>query len=113
MKHFASILTALMMLNLVAPRSAHAGAEHIDFLANAVDGKAKKVQFSLIDDSSSTLVLKAGEDIINLRPGESVEVKLPTGIRIVVVESAAQSHKPGDIILETSTTLSGTIVHIR
>lgn len=113
MKYLASILTALVMLNLIPSRIAHVSEARIDLLENAALVKTKKVRFSLIGDSNSPLVLKAGEDIIKLSPSEPVEVKLPTGTRIVVVDSGTQSHKIGDMIVEISSALSGAIVHIR
>lgn len=102
----------LIALTLKAPQAAHAGVGHLDLLANAAIGKSKVVKFSLMNESGAPLVLKDGDDIIKLEPGKSADVKEPMGSRIVVVDGPMQSHKPGDVIVEVSGTLSGAIVHI-
>ena len=113
MKYLASISPIFIALTLMAPQAAHAGVGHLDLPANAAIGRSKVVKLSLINESSAPLVLKDGDDIIKLEPGKSIDVKEPMGSRIVVVNSPAQSHKPGDVIVEISGTLSGAIVHIR
>jgi hypothetical protein len=113
MKYIASISPIVMALTLMAPQAAHAGVGHLDLLANAAIGRSKEVKFSLIYESGSPMVLKDGDDIIKLQPGKSIDVKEPMGSRIVVVDSPVQSHKPGEVILEVSGTLSGAVVHIK
>jgi hypothetical protein len=112
MKSIASISPMLIALTLMAPQAAHAGVGHLDLFANAAIGKSKVVKFSLMNQSGAPLVLKDGDDIIKLKPGKSANVKEPMGSRIVVVDGPMQSHKPGDVIVEVSGTLSGAIVHI-
>lgn len=112
MKFIASISPMLIALTLMAPQAAHAGVGHLDLPANAAIGKSKVVKFSLMNQSGAPLVLKDGDDIIKLKPGKSADVKEPMGSRIVVVDGPMQSHKPGDVIVEVSGTLSGAIVHI-
>jgi hypothetical protein len=113
MKHLASISPIFIALTLMAPQAAHASVGHLDLPANAAIGRSKVVKFSLIDESGAPLLLKDGDDIIKLEPGRSTNVKEPMGSRIVVVNSPVQSHKPGDVIVEVSRTLSGAIVHIK
>jgi hypothetical protein len=113
MKYIASISPIWIALILIAPQAAHAGAGHLDLLENTAVGSSKVVKFSLINELGAPLVLKDGDDIIKLEPGNVTELKEPMGSRVVVVDSPVQSHKPGDVIVEVSGTLSGAIVHIR
>jgi hypothetical protein len=113
MKYIASFSPILIALTLMAPQAAHAKAGHLDLPVNAAIGRSKVVKFSLINESGAPLVLKDGDDIIKLEPGKSIDVKEPMGSRIVVVDGPVRSHKPGDVIVEISGTLSGAIVHIK
>jgi len=111
MKRHSSLVIAAIATSLLAP-SAIFAAPAIHSPVNAMFSKTKTIKFTLTNDSSSTMDLKVGDDLVKLDAGKSVNVNLPLGAR-VVANSATQFHQAGSVIAEVSNSLSGAIVHIK
>lgn len=79
---------------------------------SAMFGKTKMVKLTLVNDSGTSMQIKAGDDIITLETGKPVTVKLPPGSR-VIANTATPIHQAGSLIAEVSDSLNGATVHIK
>ena len=73
--------------------------------------KAQTVQFSLRNDSTSDIQLRAGDDSMTVAAGKKLSVKLAAGTRIVTGSDTA-TRKAGELIVEVSPSLSGATISI-
>jgi hypothetical protein len=74
-------------------------------------GKAKNVQLSLRNATSSDIELRAGDTVMKLAAGKTMSVNLPAGTR-VTTNKATAAHPVGDLLFEVSPSLSGATVAI-
>jgi hypothetical protein len=111
MKRHNSLAVAVIVTTLLAP-SAIFAAPAIHSPVNAMFSKTKTIKFTLTNDSTSTMDLKVGDDLVKLDPGKSLSVSLPLGAR-VLANSETPFHQVGSVIAEVSNSLSGAIVHIK
>jgi hypothetical protein len=112
MKRRNPIAIAVIAVSLVAPSVVFASPAGIHSPVNAMFGKTKTIKFTLRNDSSAPMELKVGEEIVTLDAGKSLEVKLPSGARILA-NSATQIHQAGTVIAEVTDSLSGAVVHVK
>jgi hypothetical protein len=74
-------------------------------------GKAKNVQLSLRNATSSDIELRAGDTVMKLEAGKTMRVNLPAGTR-VTTNTATAAHPVGDLLFEVSPSLSGATIAI-
>lgn len=79
---------------------------------NAMFARSKTVKFQLCNGSSSPMDLKVGETVMTVKAGETVKLDLAAGTRILT-NSATSTHPAGTLVLEVSTSFSGSTVTLR
>ncbi len=72
---------------------------------------SKPVQFSVRNDCSSTLELKAGDQTITVEAGKTVKVKIPAGTKLITTKPTTHS-EAGSVVVEVTDSLSGATVAI-
>jgi hypothetical protein len=98
MTRFNSLAATVVAISLLAP--------------SAMFAKTKTVHFKLLNDSTSTMEFKVGDNIVKLDAGKSLDVNLPLGAR-VLTNSATSLHQSGSVIAEANNSLNGAIVHVK
>ena len=79
---------------------------------NAMFGKSKTVKLTLLNDSTSSVEVKAGDEVVKLDAGKPVTLNLQPGTR-VVYNIATEKQEAGSLIAEVSTSLNGATIHIK
>jgi hypothetical protein len=79
---------------------------------NAMFGKSKTVKLTLLNESSSSVEVKAGDEVVKLDAGKPVTLNLQPGTR-VVYNTATDKQEAGSLIAEVSTSLNGATIHIK
>lgn len=74
--------------------------------------KGKKVKFTLKNPTNQTVNLKSGDEAITLAPGESKQMKVPAGTKIVTAD-ATDTTPSGSVVTEVSDGMSGATVNLR
>lgn len=103
--------SALFATTLLASPMVHASTITASPV-HAMFGKTRMVKLTLVNDSSSAIEVKAGEQVIKLDAGKPFEVKLPEGTRVVSNSTTATS-VPGKLIAEVSSSIDGATIHIK
>ncbi|HMH13869.1 MAG TPA: hypothetical protein VK578_12245 [Edaphobacter sp.] len=112
MKRLNSLSATVVAISLLAPSAAFAAPASIHVPVNAMFAKTKTIHFKLLNDSSSTMELKVGDDVVKLDAGKSLSVNLPVGAR-VLCSSTTPLHQSGSVIAEVTNSLDGAIVHVK
>jgi len=73
---------------------------------------AKLVHFDLRNDTAAAIKVQAGAIELTLRPGYTVDVKLPVGLN-VVAESATPERAAGSVLVQVAEALAGSTVEIK
>jgi hypothetical protein len=79
---------------------------------NAMFGKTKTVKLTLLNDSTTPVEVKAGEEVVKLDAGKPVTLNLQPGTR-VVYNTATDKQQAGSLIAEVSNSLNGATIHIK
>jgi len=103
--------TTVVAISLLASPAVYA-ATSVHSPVHAFFGKTKTVKLTFLNDTSSPMELKAGDDIIKLEAGKPVTVNLTPGTR-VVSNTATSTHEAGSLIAEINTQLNGATIHIK
>ena len=111
MKRLNSLAVTVVAISLLAPSAVFA-APASSTPANAMFAKTKTIHFKLLNDSSSPMEFKVGDNIVKLDAGKSLTVNLPVGAR-VLCSSATPLHESGSVIAEVTNSLNGAIVHVK
>ena len=106
-------IAALVATSLLSSQAIHAAVIHVPTTTHAMYGSSnsKPVQFSLRNDCSSTVELKAGDQTITVEAGKTVKVKVPAGTKIITTNATGHS-EAGSLVVEVSSALSGATVAI-
>ena len=73
--------------------------------------QTQTVQFSLRNDSTADIQLRAGDDSLTVAAGKKLNVKLAAGPRIVTSSDTA-TRKAGDLVVEVTPSLSGATISL-
>jgi hypothetical protein len=114
MKIRSVLAIAVAVAGLSASTNIYAAAKAADTPSLAYVGfaKTKTIKLSLRNDSSASMELKVGDDVVTLDAGKTVTLKLPLGTR-VVTNAATPTHQAGTLVAQASSELNGTTVAIR
>ena len=96
------------LLSLSAAGSLHAAPFGVFHHTTATEkpGTGKVIRFSIRNDSSSTLTLKAGDQQYTIAAGKSLSMNAQEGTEVVNV-SGSSKEAPGTVITKVSTVLQG------
>jgi hypothetical protein len=106
---FASAVLATTFV--VASPSIYASPLAIGSPIHAMFAHNKNVQISFRNDSTSTLELKVGDNVMSLPAGKTMSLKVPEGTR-VITNTPTKNHEAGSLIVQVTTDLSGATVAI-
>src|SRR4051794_3379436 len=79
---------------------------------NAMFGKTKTVKLTMVNDSTTPVEVKAGDEVVKLDAGKPVTLNLQPGTR-VVYNPATYKQQAGSLIAEVSTSLNGATIHLK
>lgn len=115
MKRRSPLAIGVVVVSLLAPSAVFASSVSLPSPVNAMFGKtnAKVVHFTLINDSTYSMNLKVGDNMLKLDAGKSARVDLPVGAQVVAADDAAPSHQAGSLIAQVTNSLNGAIVHVK
>lgn len=112
MKSSTFLVVATVAATLLLSPVVYAAPVNLNAPLNGMLAKEKTIKLSLHNDSSISVELRVGADLMTLAAGKSVNLKLPIGTRIVA-NSDTSTIRAGTLIAEVSKELSGVIVHIK
>lgn len=105
------IIAALVATSFLSSQAMNAAVIHGPNPTHAMFGTAKTVQFSVRNDCTDTVELKAGDQTITVAAGKTVKVKIPAGTKIITTTATGHS-EAGTVVVEVSDSLSGATVAI-
>jgi hypothetical protein len=106
-------IAALVATSFLSSQAVNAAVIHGPNPTHAMfsNSNAKTVQFSLRNDCTGTVELKAGDQTITVEAGKTVKVKIPAGTKIITTTATGHS-EAGTVVVEVSSSLSGATVAI-
>jgi len=102
---------ATIAASLIASPAVYA-ATSIHSPVNAMFSKTKTIKVTFVNDSGTSMQVKAGDDVVTLESGKPVTLHLPVGSH-VVANTTTPVHQAGSLITDVSSALNGAIVHIK
>jgi hypothetical protein len=112
MKCLNSLAATVVAIALFAPSAVFAAPAGNTNTPNAMFAKTKTIHFKLLNDSSSAMEFKVGDNVVKLDAGKSLAVNLPIGAR-VLCGTTTPLHESGSVIAEVTDSLNGAIVHVK
>lgn len=105
--------TAIFVLTSLFPcKAVFAAPTPLPMPLHALFSKSKLVSFTVRNDSSTALKLKAGDSMVTIEAGKTLAVKLPTGATITTEEPTA-THAAGTVIAKVTNDLNGATINVR
>jgi phosphosulfolactate phosphohydrolase-like enzyme len=104
-------VTVVAATSLLASPAVYA-ATSVHSPVHAMFGKSKTIKLTFLNDTSSPMEVKAGEEVIRLEAGKPTVVNLTPGTRIVST-TATSTHEAGSLIAEVTNSLNGATIHIK
>ena len=102
----------LVVSSLVCAQAVHAAPIALPHTMHAMFGKTKLVSFSLRNDTSTALKLKAGDSVMTIEAGKTLAVKLPAGSSVIAAE-ATPTLTAGAVIAQVTGDLSGATIAVK
>ena len=94
----------------LAPSAAFASSLHVSPSVHAFFGeKVKTIHFNLRNASGAPIELKAGDQVMTVASGQTMELKLATGTRVINTVKS-DKREAGAVICEVSSALSDSTV---
>lgn len=112
MKIRALLATTIVVSTLFASPAVYAASVSIHSPLHAMFAKEKTVKLGLRNDSRTSLELKVGEKVMTLAAGNTLDLNLPVGTRIVA-NSSTPTRPAGTLIAQVSKELDGTVLAFR
>ncbi len=107
------LATAVLVVSSVfASEAVYAAPATLPLGVHAFFAKTKMVSFALRNETGVPLKLKAGDDVMTLEVGKTINLKLPAGSS-VTAEEATKNHAAGSLITQVSHDLSGATIAVR
>ena len=106
------VATAVVVAASLSASPAVYAATSVHAPVHAMFSKSKTIKFTITNDTSAPMELKAGDQMITVDAKKSTTVNLAEGTRIVC-NSASPTHEAGSLIAEVNSQLSGATIHIR
>lgn len=108
-----SVLAPALLALALAPVAASASILRIATPVHAAFGnKTKTVGFKLHNDSAAPLELRAGDQVLTLTAGQTLDVHLAAGTRVLTTAKSG-NREAGTLICEVSSALGGSTITLR
>src|SRR5438309_12067431 len=111
MKTRTLLAAAAVVVLLPSSHAALAASTSFHAPLHAMFAKEKSVKLSLRNSSAAAIELKVGENLMTIAPGQSINVDLPVGTRIVA-NSSTSSIQSGTLIAQVSKELTGAVLNL-
>jgi hypothetical protein len=105
-------ITAAVVIAMITPHIVYASPVNLHAPLNAMFAKEKTVKLSLRNGSPASVEVKVGEELMTLTAGQSVNLNLPVGTRIVA-NTDTSTIKAGTLIAQVSKDLNGAVVTLK
>lgn len=102
----------LVVSSLCASPAIFAAPAAMPMPVHAMFGKTKMVTFNLRNDTATPLKLKAGDSLVTIDAGKTLNLKLPAGTN-VTTEEASATHPAGTVITQVTNDLAGVTIAVR
>ncbi|RXH57977.1 hypothetical protein [Granulicella sibirica] len=105
----SAVVLATLAVTL-APSAAFASSLHVTPSVHAFFGdKVKTIHFNVRNSSGAPIELKAGDQVMTVAAGQTMELKLPNGTR-VINNVKTDKREAGAVICEVSSALNDSTV---
>ena len=102
----------LVVSSLSASPAVFAAPVAMPLSIHAMFGKTKMVNFNLRNDTALPLKLKAGDSLVTIDAGKTLNLKLPAGTN-VTTEEATGTHAAGTVIAQVTNELAGVTIAVK
>ncbi len=102
----------LVVSSLFTAEAVYAAPVALPLTLHAMFGKTKMVNFNLRNDSAAPLKVKAGDSVMTIDAGKTLNLKLPAGTSITA-EEATSHYAAGAVIAQVSGDLSGVTLAVK
>jgi methionine-rich copper-binding protein CopC len=102
---------ALVAATTLSTQAVYAAPSTITVPVHAMFAKVKTVKLSLRNASPAAIELRAGDSVIKIDAGKTIDVSLPAGTRIVT-NAPTPHHQTGDVVVEVQSSLNGATIAI-
>jgi hypothetical protein len=93
-----NVVTAMVLgASMLTGEAVYAAPVAVHVPVNAIFGNVKTVKFSLHNNSTDVVKVKAGDTEMTLAPGKTVDLKLPVGTK-VLAETESKNYHVGDVV---------------
>jgi hypothetical protein len=106
------VTTMALVASLFAGEAVYAQPAAFHAPVNAMFSHVKTVSFSMRNDSSTPIKVRAGDQEMTLDPGKSRDLKLPVGEKVVAVETAG-NYQAGAVLAVAGSQLSDSTIVLR
>lgn len=106
------VATAVATLALIASPAVYASPVSLNTPVHAFLAKVKNVNISFRNDTGSPLELKAGDSIVKLNAGQTMNLHLPAGTK-VLANTPTTNLIAGAVVAEVATYLDGATISIK
>jgi hypothetical protein len=101
-----------VIVGLTASTAVYAAPTSIHSPVSAMFAKSKTVKLNLRNDSSATMELKVGDNVVTLEAGKTLALNLPVGTRILA-NATTPTHAAGSLLAEVSSQLSDATIALK
>lgn len=112
MKNYRNLVAVTFVAASLLASPVSYAATAVNAPVHAMFGKTKTVKLTLLNDSTSPVEVKAGDEVVKLDAGKPVTLNLQPGTK-VVYNTATDKQQAGALIAEVSTSLNGATIHIK
>jgi hypothetical protein len=112
MKIRSAVAISVALFGLSASTAVYAASSSMPIPVHAMFSKTKLISVSLRNDSTESMELKVGDNVMTLAAGKTVAVKVPVGTRILA-NATTSTHQAGDLVSQVSNELDGATLGIK
>ena len=103
---------SIVILSLAASSKVYAAPASFAVPVHAIFAKVKLVRVTVRNDSKAPIEMKAGEQVMTLAVGKTLELKLAVGTSILA-NAPSGNYQTGDVLAQVTTELSDTTLVLR
>ncbi len=105
-------VAAIATLAFTVSPAIYAAPASLNLPTHAFLGKVKSVAISFHNDSAAPIELQAGDSVIKLAAGQTLNVHLPAGTK-VISNTATTNLMAGTLVTEVASYLEGATINIK
>ncbi|NYF79103.1 hypothetical protein [Granulicella arctica] len=106
------LAVSVAIVGLAASSTVYAAPVSFGVPVHAMFSKSKLVKFNVRNDSSASVELKVGEQVMTLDAGKTLALSLPIGTRILA-NATSGKYEAGTVLAEVSTAMSDATISLK